>query len=118
MLDRFYDFIDSLESPEGMHLALQNGSDRFDGIAILEFDGEGMFGEFDASVLLIILPGRLEMGTETSRSRLVTHITRERCGLWVGGGGRGVCVWWAKGLGEGQRIASLTPFIFASGCAD
>jgi len=49
-------------------LALHKSSDRLDGVAILELNSEGMFGQCDARLCLIRLQGRLEKGLKMRRS--------------------------------------------------
>ena len=52
-------------------------------MATVELQGEGMFCERDASLLLVSLQGGLEKHTKPSGSRGVTHITskEEMCRL-------------------------------------
>jgi len=48
-------------------LGLQNGSDGFDGVAIVELHGEWVLGQCDTDLLVVSLQGRLEKGAKTSR---------------------------------------------------
>jgi hypothetical protein len=67
-------------------LGLHNGSDRVDGVATLELNGEVMFGQCDARIFLLSLQGKLEKRMKTCGSWLVSHVkSRNEMGT-IGGG--------------------------------
>ena len=57
---------------------MEKGYDGPDGVATLELHGERMFGQSDASRLLVGLQGRLKKRAKMSGSRRITHVTSKR----------------------------------------